>query len=67
MKKIKFILALLAVFSALSFGIVIEPSSAAEEGFPKCTCLWPSGDYGIIENDDCVVKPCHLDFPDQLK
>ncbi|HEX8130519.1 MAG TPA: hypothetical protein VF527_15565 [Pyrinomonadaceae bacterium] len=62
MKKIKFVFALLAVFSALSFGLVLQPTSSAAEAAAgkKCTCVYQSGSAGVIENNDCVVQDCWI-------
>lgn len=65
MKQMKFALSLLAVFSALSFGIFLEPSSAQEQSIQagagkKCTCVYQSGSAGVIENNDCVVQDCWI-------
>jgi hypothetical protein len=60
MKQIKFVLALLAVFSALSFGLALEPSYASAGAGKKCNCQYQSGVYGVIENNDCVVQDCWL-------
>lgn len=58
MRRIRFTAVLIALLTALAFGVASKPSSAMEEAGKKCTCVYQSGSAGVIENNDCVVQDC---------
>ena len=62
MKKIKIALSIAALLGTIGVVGLSDSSVAfANEEAKKCTCFYPgSGEYGVYENNDCVVQNCYL-------
>ncbi|MEK6282545.1 MAG: hypothetical protein AABN95_19465 [Acidobacteriota bacterium] len=63
MKRIRFGSILLFLALALGFAPASVPISSADEGSPKCSCMYPdTGAYGVRTGSDCVVQHCWIDL-----
>jgi len=56
-KQIRYIISLVVLLGVI--GVICATTTGfAQDAGKKCTCKYTSGDYGIKENDDCVVQEC---------
>ena len=61
MKKIKVTLSIGVLMATMAvIGMSSSQVAFAEVGV-KCSCMYPSsGEYGVYQNNDCVVQNCFL-------
>jgi hypothetical protein len=60
-KQIRYIASLVVLLGVLGV-IGVTTAGFAQDFGKKCNCRYTSGDYGVIENNDCKVQDCWLEI-----